>query len=235
MIEKRPGDEYQDWEYPDPKDVEELANLPFDEESSSSRGHAIPVILKIVGGLMFLAFVGSLLLPVLGPLTGSRNNTGTSSGNTNLEVQAYQQWIGNSVSAALNQSGAPGHVQFIGVQFGDSFQDPTIGILAEGLDPQNGPGRSALQSHSIAVLQRLFADERAQSVTVAWIGPPTDSGSGQSLGQVLLMVGMLRQTAQGINWAYLRAEDLRNIADYYQERPPAFQESLKQVESLDRL
>jgi len=228
MIEKRPGPggEYQDWEYPDPKDVEDMANLPFDEEPSSSRGFAIPMILKIFGALMLLAFVGSLLLPVLGSPDGSGHNTGTSSGNTTQEAQVYQQWIGSSVSAALNESGATGHVQFLGVQFSDSIQDPTIGILAEGLDPQSGPGMSALQSHSIAVLQRLFADERAQSVTLAWLGPYTDSGSGQPLREVILMVGMLRQTAQGINWPYLRAEDLQNVADYYQEPPPATQESL---------
>jgi hypothetical protein len=126
----------------------------------------------------------------------------------------------------LNESGATGQVLLLGVQFGDSIHDPTIGILAEGLDPRSGPGRSALQTHSIAVLQRLFADERAQSVTLAWLGPTADSGSGQSLSQVILMVGMLRRTAQGINWAYLGAEDLPKVADFYQEQLPATQESL---------
>ena len=231
MMDKRPGpgDDYQDWEYPDPKDVEELANLPYDEGPASSGGRAIPVFLKIFGAIMLLAFVGSLLLPVLGSPGSDGNHTGASSGNTNSEVQAYQQWIGSSVSAALNDSGATGRVQFLGVQFGDSIQDPTVGILAEGLDPQSGPGRSALQSHSIAVLQRLFTDERTQSVTLAWFGPASDSGIGQSLGEVLLMVGMLRHTAQGINWSYLRAEDLRNVADFYQEPPPKARESLSSV------
>jgi hypothetical protein len=237
MIDKRPdpGDEYRDWEYPDPKDIEEMSNLPFNEGTSSSKGLVIPVFLKLFGAIMLLAFVGSLLLPVLEPLTGGGNRTGTSSGTTTQEIQAYQQWIGSSVSSALNDSGTTGQVQFLGVQFGDSIQDPTIGILAEGLDPQSSPGKSALQNYSIAVLQRLFSDERAESVTLAWLGPATDSEGGQSFGQVILMIGMLKETAQSINWAYLRADDLRNIADYYHESPPTTQESLSIIWLLDNL
>jgi hypothetical protein len=72
-------------------------------------------------------------------------------------------------------------------------------------------------------------------VTLAWIGPADDGGSGQSLGQVILMVGMLRQTAQGINWSFLRAEDLRNVADFYQEPPPTARESLRKMGQLDGL
>ena len=234
MINKRPSpdDDYQDWEYPDPRDIEDLANLPFDEETSSSRGLTIPPLLKIVGVLTLLAFVGSLLLPVLGSPSGDVEHTRASSSNTTQELQAYEQWIGNNVNAAMNDSGATGQVQFIGVQFGDSIQSPIIGILAQGLDPQSDPGRRALQSHSIAVLQRLFSDERAQSVTLVWLEPATDGGSVEPIGQVVLTVGMLRQTAQGLNWTYLRAEDLRNIADYYQEPTPATQESLKQLDRL---
>ncbi|MFH1560413.1 MAG: hypothetical protein ABID84_03265 [Chloroflexota bacterium] len=237
MIGKHPGlgEEYQDWEYPDPEEVEELANLPLDEEPPSSGGLRIPILLKIVGVLMLLAFVGSLLLPVLGSPAGSGDQAVAPSHNTAQEFQAYQQWIESSVSAALREWGAVGQARFLGVQFSDSIQDPVVGILAEGLNPRNGPDRATLQSYSIAVLQRLFADERAQSVTLAWLGPGADSGNDQSLREVILMVGMLRNTAQGIDLAHLRAEDLRKVADYYQETPPAVEESLKKMRLLDRL
>ena len=44
-------------------DIEELANLPFDEEPSSFRGLAVPILLKIVGAIMLLGvgWVASLL------------------------------------------------------------------------------------------------------------------------------------------------------------------------------
>jgi len=237
MIGKRPDpdDEYQDWEYPDPKDIEQLANLPLNEERSSFREFALPILIKIVGAVMILALIGSLFAPFLGSRSDSGDSSRPSSGNTAQEAQAYQQWIWSSVSAALKESGAPGQAQFLGIQFGDSIQDPIIGILAEGLDPHSSSGRNALQNHSIAVLQRLFADERAQSVNLAWLESATDSGSGQPLRRVILMIGMLRQTAQSINWPYLMGEDLQKVADYYEEPMAAPQESLQSIRMLDRL
>ena len=166
---------------------------------------------------MFLAFIGSLFLPLLGLFTGGGDQRGIS---TTQEDQAYQQWIGSNVSAALSGYGGLGLVQYLGVQFGDSTQGPIIGLLVEGLDPQSDSGRGALQSYSIEVLRRLFTDERAQSATLVWLGPASDSGSGELRQEVFLMVGMLRQTAQGISWATMGPADLRYVADYYQEQPP---------------
>ena len=229
MLEKRPdpGDEYQDWEYPDPKDVESLANLPFRDEPPSSGGPRIPMM-KIGGVLMLLAFVGSLMLPALGLLTGGGDTSGTDTTQYDL---AYQQWIGGRVSVALSEyalsmDGGGSQVRYLGVQFGDSILDPVVGILSERTDLQSGSGIGVLQGYSMAVLHGLFADERAQSVTVVWLGTTTDDVSGEPVQDVVLMIGMLRNTADSIDWASIGPEDLRYIADYYQEGPPIGEESL---------
>ena len=217
MLEKRPdsGDEYQDWEYPDPEDVEAIANLPFKDEPPSG-GPRIPVM-KIGGALMALAFVGSLLVPLLGLFNGGGDNRGTDTTQADL---AYQQWIGGRVSEALSGYGGVGQVRYLGVQFGESLQDPVVGLLSEGVDVQSSSDIGALQGYSMAVLRGLFADERARSVTIVWLGSPTDNANGEPVQEVTLMVGMLRDTAESIDWASIGPEDLRYVADYYQELPP---------------
>ena len=168
------------------------------------------------------------MLPLLGLLTGGGDNSGT---NTTQDDQAYRQWIDGRVSEALSgyalsMYGGDGQVRYLGVQFGDSILDPIVGILSERTDLQSGSGIGALQGYSMAVLHGLFADERAQSVTVVWLGYTTDNVSGEPVQEVVLMIGMLRDTAEGIDWASIGPADLRYVADYYQERPPAGDESL---------
>jgi len=224
MLEKRPDpdEEYREWEYPDPEDVADLANLPFEDEPQSSGRPRIP-IMKIGGAFMLLAFVGSLLLPLLGLLNSGGEQSGT---DTTLEDQVYQQWIGSSVSAALNGYEGGDQVQYLGVQFGDSVQDPIVGILSEDVDTRSGSGIVTLQGYSLAVLQDMFSDERAQSVTLVWLGSTIDSIGGKSTQEVVVMIGMLRQTAEGIDWASIGPADLRYVADFYQERSPTSEGSL---------
>jgi hypothetical protein len=224
MLNKRPdpSDEYEDWEFPDPRDVEDLAGRRFDDEASSPKKSGIP-ILKLGGALMVLAFIVSTLLPLLGLLDGSGDPGET---NTVLEDQAYQQWIANSVNASLSKYGGAGQVQYMGTQFGDSVEDPIVGIESDGIDLQNESGMGILQSYSKAVLEDLFADNRAQRVTVVWFETAFDNASGELTQEVVLMVGILRQTAQSIDWAGIGPADLRYIADYYQERPSKGQEQL---------
>ena len=224
MLEKRPepGDEYQDWEYPDQKDVEALTNLLSEDEPPSSGGPRIP-IMKIGGVLMALAFIGSILLPLLGLFTGGGGN---NVADTTQADQVYQQWIGSHVSAALSGYGGGGNVRYLGVQFGDSIQDPVVGILSDRTDLQSSSGIGTLQGYSMVVLHGLFADERAQSVTLVWLGSTTDNVSGEPVQEVVLMIGMLRDTAESIDWVSIGPEDLRYVADYYQERPHMVEESL---------
>ena len=78
----------------------------------------------------------------------------------------------------------------------------------------------------MVVLHGLFADERAQSVTLVWLGSTTDNVSGEPVQEVVLMIGMLRDTAESIDWVSIGPEDLRYMADYYQEWPHMVEESL---------
>ena len=213
-----PDEEYWDREYPDPEELEELAGPPDTEGPPASGGFHVPGLLKVITVLMALTFLGSVLLPILGPLISKGDPTETSPNPT--ETQAYEQWISRQVSAAMAESPATGRARFLGVQFDNSVQHPVVGILVEGVEPQSPFPTAALQSPSIAVLQRLFADERSQSVTLVWVQPALASESGQPSPDIILVVGMLRQTAQGLDWTNLAAEDLRNVADLYDEAQP---------------
>jgi|GEM_PF-2593414 hypothetical protein len=219
MLNKRsdPGDEYEDWEYPDPRDIEDLEDL-----HSSPRKSGIS-ILKIGGALMFLAFIGATLLPLLGLLDGDGDSSDTTAV---LEDQVYQQWIGSSVNASLREYGGAGQVQYLGTQFGDSVQDPIVGMVSNGIDLQNSADIGTLHGYIMVVLEGLFADDRAQRVTVVWFETALDSESGKLTQEIVLMVGMLRQTAQSIDWDDIVPAELRQIADYYQEQPATDQEQL---------
>ena len=215
-----PDEEYWDREYPDSEEIKELAGLPDAQDPSASGRFHVPGLLKVITVFMCLVFVGSVLFTALGPLISRGDRTETSSNATAQEMQAYEQWISSQVSAAIAESAAAGQAWFLGVQFDDSIQHPIVGILVEEVGPQNPFPTAALQSPSIAVLQRLFADERGQSVTLAWVRPAPTSENGQSSPDIILVVGMLRQTAQGLDWTHLAAEDLRNVADFYEEAQP---------------
>ncbi len=217
-----PDEEHWNREYPDPEELEDLADLPDTEGSSASGGFPVPGLLKVITVLMSLAFVGSLLLPILEPLISKGDRIETTPNATAQETREYEQWISRQVNTAMAESPAAGRARFLGVQFDGSPQHPVIGILVEGVGPQSFFPTAALQSPSIAVLQRLFADERSQSVTLTWVRPALVSENDQPSPDIILIlvVGMLRQTAQGLDWTDLDAEDLRNVADLYEEVLP---------------
>ena len=216
-----PDEEYWDREYPAPEESEELADPPGAEGSSAPGGSHLPGFLKVITILVSLVFLGSVLLPILGPLISKGDRTEATPNATAQETQAYEHWISSQVSTALAGSAAVGQARFLGVQFDNSVQHPVIGILVEEVEPQSPFPTAALQSTSIAVLQRLFADERSQSVTLAWVQPALARENGQPSPDIILVVGMLRQTAQSLDWTNLAAEDLRNVADLYKEAQPS--------------
>ena len=67
------------------------------------------------------------------------------------------------------------------------------------------------------MLRRVFNDDRADRVTLAWLWDPP----GESSQEIVLLVGMVRRTAESIDWSYIRASDLPRLADEYQEAHPA--------------
>ena len=221
MLEKRPGDEYQEWEYPDPKDVEDLNELVEDDDPESQSGSRLPSLRQTIIGIVLLTFAGSLLLPFLPALgqgqgAAEQVDVPSAAGNTDEELIIYDEWIESNVYAGLREWGAADRVQYLGVQFNGSIQSPIIGLQVETLDPESGAGIPMLQSYSIEIFDRVFGDERAQSVILAWFRPAAAGGEAPGLEEVML-VGMLSQTAQGIDWANLRAEDIRGLADLYRD------------------
>ncbi|MFC1935641.1 hypothetical protein ACFLX9_02635 [Chloroflexota bacterium] len=211
-----PDKKYWDREYPDPEETKELAGLPEAEDPSASGRLYVPGLLKVITVFISFIFVGSIFSSLLIPLISREDNTETSSNAIAQETQAYEHWISSQVSAAVAGPAAVGQARFLGVQFDGSIQHPIVGILVEGAEPQNSFPTAALQSLSIAVLQRLFSDERGQSVTIVWVQPAPASENDQSSLDIILIVGMLRQTAQDLDWIHLTAEDLQNVADLYE-------------------
>ena len=221
MLEKRPGDEYQEWEYPDPKDVEDLNELVEDDDPESQSGSRLPSLRQTIIGIVLLTFAGSLLLPFLPALgqgqgAAEQVDVPPDLGSTDEELIIFDEWIESNVYAGLREWGAADRVEYLGVQFNGSIQSPIIGLQVETLDPESGAGIPMLQSYSIEIFDRVFGDERAQSVILAWFRPAAAGGESPGLEEVML-VGMLSQTAQGIDWANLRAEDIRGVADLYRD------------------
>ncbi len=214
-----PGDEYEEWEYPDPRDVEELANRPImDEPRSESRGFAS--LKMVVVGVVAVSLVASLALPVLLAGGGGSQPAPVSPGRVTTEETAeYSAWLEQSVGAALREWGAQGQARYLGTQFDISATDPVIGVRVDGLDPTTGSAKSAMQSYSIAILGRIFDDGRADSVTLFWYNLAAGADGGQAQLQAAMVVGLVRQTADGIDWASLRAAELAEAVDLYRDLP----------------
>ena len=70
-----------------------------------------------------------------------------------------------------------------------------------------------MQSYSIAILGRIFDDGRADSVTLFWYNLAAGADGGQAQLQAAMVVGLVRQTADGIDWSSLRAAELAEAVD----------------------
>ena len=157
-----PDGEYQDWEFPDPDEVEELSNLPEPEGPPTIAGFPVSFLLKVIAFFIIAGLVGSLVLPVLQPLGGARPPESPVI-DINQDIADYHGWLTDSVSRALDDSRNTAEAQFLGVQFGESGHDPIIGIQADGYDPVSAFPSAILHNPSIEVLKRVFADDRAET------------------------------------------------------------------------
>ena len=159
------------------------------------------------------------MLPVLQPLGGARPAESPIL-DTNRDVAEYHAWLNDNVTKGLEDSSNASRAEYLGIQFGESGHDPIIGILAQGYDPVSSYPSAILNAPSVEVLKRVFEDERAERVTLAWLWSAPGT-SEDSTPEIVLLVTMLRETARGIDWAYMRAADLPRVADQYQEAHPA--------------
>ena len=219
-----PGDEYQDWEYPDPRDVEDLSELPVVDEPRPQR-QGLFALKMVVVGIVAVSLVGSLMVPLLGSIGGGAAPAEVTPGNAvSEEAAAYGAWLEQSVDTALREWGAGNQAQYLGVQFDISDTDPIVGMRVDGLDPTSDSARFSMQSYSIAILGRIFDDPRADSVTLFWYSLAGDDGSGSARLQAAMVVGVVRQTADGIEWSNLGAGDLADAVDLYRDLAAEAQE-----------
>ena len=211
-----PGDEYEDWEYPDPRDVEDLADRPIvDKPRTESRGFS--TLKMVVVGVVAASLIGSLMIPLLmSPRGAAPPEQVTPAVGLSEAAVAYDAWLQRSVDAAFREWGAQGQAQYLGAEFEISDTDPIIGLRVDGLDPTTDAARTVLQNYSIAILGRIFADPRADSATLFWYNLSTGT-DGRSQLQAAMVVGLVRQTADVIDWSSLRAEELENAVDLYRD------------------
>ena len=205
-----PGDD-EDRYLPDPDEAAELNELEFSPASSGSR---IFRMWKVLAVLMALAVLFSIMFSSLGPLAGGRGSDPAS------DAQDYAQWIAVRVNDALAEIGATQTASFLGVQFEETVRFPIVGIQTEGIDPRNPATTAVLQQASITILRRMFDDDRARAVSLVWLRPAPPNGGVQTTENALLIVGMTRETAAGVDWFGLAPEDLRHAADVYEEPQP---------------
>lgn len=215
-----PDGDYEDWEFPDPDEIEELSNLPEPRGPATVAGIPLSFLLKVIAFFIIAGLVGSLVVPVIEPLNAIRSPDSPDTA-TDRELAEYYDWLNTNVGRAIDDSSNAARARFLGIQFGDSDKDPIIGVLAQGYDPLSSYPSAILNAPSIEVLRRVFEDERAERVTLAWLWNAPGENAGESTQQLALLVTMLRDTADNIDWSYMRAVDLPRLADVYQEAHPA--------------
>ena len=207
-------EEYQEWEYPDPEDIEDLSSSQ-DLDKNSSGGMALSLGMKILGAIMIIFFVGSLLLPLLN-LTSSNARTSEPNGT---DLFAFEDWIDSVTKEVVATELSEDRVEFVEIDFPESSDSPVIAILVDqdSLDEQASLNR--LQFYSIKLIEVLFADQRAENLAFVWVRRAGVDSQNQPLGKVVLLVGITRDKSVGVNWNSLGPEDLRYVVDYYEEYP----------------
>ena len=213
-----PDKQYWGKEYPDLEEVEELERLSEYEETHDARRSPFTGVLKVLAVLMGVVFIVSILLPTLSPLLTDEQSQNDES---SIEELQYIQWIVERVNPVLSQSEMGRVSRVIGVQFNESIDRPVIGVLVQRLEHSDSFPTRAIQNSSVLIFQRLFEDERANSVTLAWFTSSIPEKKGDSLSELVLVVGLVRETAEELEWSQIKAEDLRDAVDFYEEVRPS--------------
>ena len=199
-------------------------DVDYDEIDSTDSNREMPRFLKIGSGLILLAFVGSLLVPLMGIFSGDKQNSNGTEGLPNEAGLEYQLWIQDSLTEELTKY--PGGASFYGLNFRDSIRNPVIGITLDSITNRNVVDWTHIQGHSISIFQAIFDDERADSAMLVWLATEDNSLSlEQNTEVIVLAIGMLETTADGIDWSGIGPADIRYVADYYEELPIVTEET----------
>ena len=199
-------------------------DVDYDEYDSTDSNREIPRFLKIGSGLILLAFIGSLLEPLMGIFSSDKQNPNGTEGLPNETGLEYQRWIQDSLSSELSQY--PGGASFYGLNFRDSIRNPIIGITLDSITNRNIVDWTHIQGHSISIFEVIFDDERADSAMLVWLATEDNSLSLEQNAEVIVLaIGMLKTTADGIDWSGIGPADIRYVADYYEEWPMVTEET----------
>ena len=206
--------------FPEPENVEEFYD-DFDDsdDSSGSSWFSMSGWLRVFAVAMGLILLGSILIPVIGPLFRGVEGTPDQGSEPAVspEERSYTQWLNQRVRNTLASSVAAGRARYIGVQFDDSIGNPVVGLLINYPGSEGSLTMAMLERVSTDILQNLFDDDRAENVVLAWVKPSDVNREGQTTTDLVLVIGMLRQTADEIDWLNFDPARLRQVADLYRE------------------
>ena len=210
-------DDYQDWEYPDQEDIDALDHLDVGN-ADARKVDRMSLPIKLFGGFMVVAFVGSLLVPLIGSFSGSSVDDSIQLEEEFLR-SVYSEVIEQKVTEVLRDNAEGDTIGYLNVEFPQSEQDPLIAILVNYSATSVLPKLDKINAYSVDLFREIFTDIRFRNVTLVWLDASGVGADGEILAKALLMVGVSKTNSIDINWSSITAEDLRYIADYYQESP----------------
>ncbi len=167
---------------------------------------------------MVVAFVGSLLVPLIGSFSGSSVDDSIQSEEEFLR-SVYSEVLEQKVTEVLRDNAEGDTIGYLNVEFPQSEQDPLIAILVNYSATSVLPKLDKINAYSVDLFREIFTDIRFRNVTLVWFDASGVGADGEILAKALLMVGVSKTNSIDINWSSITAEDLRYIADYYQEYP----------------
>ena len=210
-------DAYQDWEYPDQEDIDALDHIDVGN-SDSRKVDKMSLPIKLFGGFMVVAFVGSLLVPVIGSFSGSSVDDSIQS-EEEFVKSVYSEVIEQKVTEVLRDNPEGDTIGYLSVEFPQSEQDPLIAILVNYSTNSVLSNIDRANVYSVDLFREIFTDIRFRNITLVWFEASGVGTDGEMLAKPFLMVGVSRTSSIDINWSSITSEDLRYIADYYQEYP----------------
>ena len=210
-------DDYQDWEYPDQEDIDALDHLDVGN-ADARKVDRMSLPIKLFGGLMVVAFVGSLLVPLIGSFSGGSVDDSIQSEEEYLR-SVYSEIIEQKVTEVLRDNAEGDTIGYLNVEFPQSEQDPLIAILVNYSATSVLSNLDKVNAYSVDLFREIFTDMRFRNVTLVWFDASGVGADGEILAKALLMVGVSKTNSIDINWSSITAEDLRYLADYYQEYP----------------
>ena len=214
------------FEFPEDKDSDELEEFDnqsyvYEEDSLASSPAKFPW-LKVFAIVVGVALIASLLIPLFGPLmNGFKGDPESDNEDTILRNEhLYSRWITDNVNEILGNTETANKARLLGVKFDQSINNPIIGILMNYGGSEGTLTERMLKGTSAKIFHTLFDDKRGQNIVIVWLKPGKINSEGQTIADVVLMIGMLRQTEKAIDWKKFDTNKLDDVTDLYKFNSP---------------